>query len=80
MDPEGTLRKMPAVDYAFIGESEQSLPIFVKAVKEGREDPLPEEIRGIAFRQGSKGNPVASIKIRECSRHIKHYWRRCSRH
>lgn len=60
MDGADALRRMPAADYAFIGESEKSLALFVSAAKQGRLNPLPEEIRGIAFREG------AEIMVREC--------------
>jgi anaerobic magnesium-protoporphyrin IX monomethyl ester cyclase len=54
MDPAGTLRWMPAVDYAFIGEAERSLPPLVDWVKAGRPGPLPEGVTGVAYRDGGQ--------------------------
>lgn len=54
MDPGATLREMPAVDYAFLGEAEQNLVPFLSWVKAGRPGEVPAEVRGIAYREGSK--------------------------
>ncbi len=54
MDPAGALSAMPAVDYAFMGESEWSLRDFALWVKGGSRVPLPDSIHGIAYR-GSSG-------------------------
>jgi magnesium-protoporphyrin IX monomethyl ester (oxidative) cyclase len=52
MDPAGTLSKMAAVDYVFLGESERSFCAFSLWVKQGAEGPPPDNVQGIAFRQG----------------------------
>ena len=54
MDPGEALRNMPAADYAFAGESERNLPLFVAAVKQGQANPLSGEIRGLAYREGNE--------------------------
>ena len=50
MDPEGTLLDIKEIDFAFIGEAEKSLALFMKWIKDGQKGPLPEDIHGIAFR------------------------------
>jgi radical SAM superfamily enzyme YgiQ (UPF0313 family) len=54
MDPEGTLERMKAADYAFVGEAERSLPRFLGWVQSGRRGPLPPEIKGVAFRDNGR--------------------------
>ncbi|HUT53439.1 MAG TPA: radical SAM protein [bacterium] len=54
MDPRGTLPLMPEADFVFIGEAELSLPALTKWVLKGRPGPVPEEIRGIAFRDAGQ--------------------------
>jgi radical SAM superfamily enzyme YgiQ (UPF0313 family) len=53
LDPRGALSNMEAVDFAFVGEAESSLPLFMDWVKDGRRGAVPEEIHGIAFRNDS---------------------------
>jgi anaerobic magnesium-protoporphyrin IX monomethyl ester cyclase len=59
MDPRGTLAGMPAVDYVFLGESEQNLVAFVRWVQAGGKGSPPAEVRGIAFRT------EAGVEVRE---------------
>jgi radical SAM superfamily enzyme YgiQ (UPF0313 family) len=54
MAPENTLKRMSAVDYAFIGEAERTLVPFLAWVKSGRKGTPPEEVKGIAWRDGDK--------------------------
>jgi radical SAM superfamily enzyme YgiQ (UPF0313 family) len=63
MDPEGALAAMSAVDYAFLGEAEQSLVEFMNWAGAGRPAPMPDQVQGIAWR-GAQG-----VEVREAVFH-----------
>ena len=50
LDPIGCLESMKDVDYAFLGESERSLPGFVEWIKSGGSNGPPSTVKGIAYR------------------------------
>ncbi len=59
MDTEVAVLGIPSADYFFLGESERNLVRFMDWVKSGKAEPVPDEIRGIAFRK-DKG-----VEVRE---------------
>jgi anaerobic magnesium-protoporphyrin IX monomethyl ester cyclase len=61
MDPQDTLKRMTAVDYAFVGEAERSVPPFLAWIKAGGRGAPPEEVPGIAYRTGADGE----VMVRE---------------
>lgn len=55
LDPKGTLRYIPDVDYVFIGEGEVSFPKFAELIASGKYRKKKfNEIPGIAYRQQGK--------------------------
>ncbi len=54
MDPADVLARSPEVDYAFMGEAEKSLPLFMEWVKAGRAGEPPSSVAGVAYRKDGR--------------------------
>ncbi len=55
IDPEGVLRSMPELDYAVLGEAEETLPALLKIIESGGD---PGDMKGVAYRRD--GEPVSN--------------------